>query len=313
MAPVTDRDTDLRVLVLVNAGAGTARHQSDEVLRAGLAAAFERAAVAAEFAFVPSRELGAAAEQARERAALGEIDAVVVGGGDGSVRTVAAVLAGTGVPLGILPLGTLNHFAKDLGIPVSLDAAVRVVAARQTRAVDVAEVNGQVFINNSSIGIYPYMVLDRERRREKHGLAKWTAMALAVVRTIRYFPRRRLSISAEGWTEPYRTPCLFVGNNQYRLAGRSLGRRETLDRGELCLYVAKHETPLGLAWLALRSALGLIDESRDLRTARASSAEITSRASRLLMALDGEATIVRPPLRYRTRPRALRVFAPSAA
>ena len=94
------------------------------------------------------------------QAKRGEIDAIVVGGGDGSVRTVAGVLADTGVPLGVLPLGTLNHFAKDLGIPLKVEQAAAAIAAGHTRNVDIAEVNGKTFINNSSIGIYPYMQLN---------------------------------------------------------------------------------------------------------------------------------------------------------
>ena len=84
--------------------------------------------------------------------ARGELDAVVVGGGDGSIRTVASVLVGTDVPLGIIPLGTLNHFAKDLRIPLIADRAVAVLASGKRRYVDVGEVNGEIFINNSSIG-----------------------------------------------------------------------------------------------------------------------------------------------------------------
>ena len=114
-----------------------------------------------------------AANRALQRVKRNEVDVIVAGGGDGTIHTIAAVLAGTGVPLGILPLGTLNHFAKDLGIPMELHDAVDVVAAARGVNVDVGEVNGIVFINNSSIGVYPYMVLDRERLRRRRRLQKW--------------------------------------------------------------------------------------------------------------------------------------------
>jgi diacylglycerol kinase family enzyme len=250
-----------------------------------------------------------AAERARERAVAGAIDGVAVGGGDGTIRTVAGVLADSGVPLGLLPLGTLNHFARDLGIPPDLQGAVAAIARGRVQAVDVAEVNGEVFVNNSSIGIYPYMVLDRERRRSLHGLTKWTAMALAVFRTLRYLPLRRLAIRAGGRDEPSRTPCVFVGNNEYDLAAPALGRRARLDAGELCLYVAQAEGRLALLWLAVRAGLGILRETRDLRKLRVAAAEIAARTSRLPVALDGEVARLRPPLRYRIRPRALRVFA----
>jgi diacylglycerol kinase family enzyme len=303
-------DKPLRVTALVNEMAGTVERSPDS-FRTALADAFARHGISANLEFLPSEQIREVAERARARAERGEIDGVVVGGGDGTINTVAGVLAGTGIPLGLLPLGTLNHFAKDLGIPLDLDGAVAVIGTADPRPVDVAEVNGRVFVNNSSIGIYPYMVLDRERRRAQHGQAKWVATFWAVLRTLRYLPRRRLSIRAQGWTEPCRTPCLFVGNNEYGLAGPSLGKRARLDDGELWLYVARQQSRTSLVWLALRAALGLIDQARDLRVLRVKSAEIDGRTSRLLVGIDGEVAVLRPPLRYRTHQGALRVFAPA--
>src|SRR5215212_650870 len=291
-------DKPLRVTALVNEMAGTVERSPDS-FRNALADAFARHGISANLEFLPSEQIREVAERARARAERGEIDGVVVGGGDGTINTVAGVLAGTGIPLGVLPLGTLNHFAKDLGIPLDLDGAVAVIGTADPRPVDVAEVNGRVFVNNSSIGIYPYMVLDRERRRAQHGQAKWVATIWAVLRTLRYMPRRRLSIRAQGWTEPFRTPCLFVGNNEYGLAGTSLGKRARLDDGELWLYVARQQSRTSLVWLAVRAALGLIDQARDLRVLRVKSAEIDGRTSRLLVGIDGEVAVLRPPLRYR--------------
>jgi diacylglycerol kinase family enzyme len=303
-------DTRLRVRALINRTAGTAARHGGETLRDALTAAFAERGVVAEIELLAGDALRTGAERAVAEVRSGTADAVVVGGGDGSVSTVASVLAGTGIPLGVLPLGTLNHFAKDLGIPTELDGAVAVIGARQQRAVDVAEVNGQVFINNSSIGIYPYMVLDRERRRRRAGLSKWTAMALAAWRAFRHLPVRRLAIAAESMTEPYRTPCLFVGNNAYEVHPPLLVRRPMLDQGQLCLYVAKAQTRLGLLWLVIRTALGLHNRARDLEMFQTRTAEIRSSASRLLVAADGEVEVMRPPLRYRVNPGALTVFAP---
>ena len=182
---------------------------------------------------------------------------------------------GTAVPLGVLPLGTLNHFAKDLGLPQDVDGAVRVIAAGQTRDVDVAEVNGRVFINNSSIGIYPYMVVDRDRRQSADGHGKWPAMALAFVRMLWRFPRRRLAVRTEGWETPHRTPCLFVGNNAYSVELLTLGQRAGSMAGELWLFVAKQRSPLALLWFAVRAgSAGSIrpGTSRRWRPARSRSA-----------------------------------------
>ncbi|MGE5259903.1 MAG: diacylglycerol/lipid kinase family protein, partial [Actinomycetota bacterium] len=131
-----------RVVALMNAGAGAFNQKLASNVEGELASTFAHNGIAARILFVDGSDLHAAAESALAQAKRGAIDAVVVGGGDGSIRTVASALAGTDVPLGVLPLGTLNHFAKDLGVPLNADAAVSVIAAGHVRAVDLAEVNG---------------------------------------------------------------------------------------------------------------------------------------------------------------------------
>jgi diacylglycerol kinase family enzyme len=299
-----------RVVALMNAGAGAFNQKLASNVESELASTFAHNGIAARILFVDGSDLHAAAESALAQAKRGAIDAVVVGGGDGSIRTVASALAGTDVPLGVLPLGTLNHFAKDLEVPLNADAAVSVIAAGHVRAVDLAEVNGHTFINNSSIGIYPYMVIDRERRRAAHKLAKWMAMIPAFFRMLRHFPRRRLRIAAQGFERPYRTPCLFVGNNEYGTELFSFGRRQHLDRGELWFYVVKPRNPLEFLLMVWRLCFGHMDQARDLDTFRLKDADVWAKASRLPVALDGEVRILHTPLAYRTRPGALRVIAP---
>ncbi len=300
----------IRVAVLLNNAAGTIVGADGRPLNETLAAAFTGHGITARLDFLSATELTAGAERALQEAENNQIDAVVVGGGDGSIASIANVFAGSDVPVGILPLGTLNHFAKDLGIPLALEQAVAVIAAGQVQSVDLGEVNGEIFVNNSSIGVYPYLVLDRQRMQQQHGMRKWTAMAFAIWRTLRNFPLRRLRIRTGGRAEPFRSPCVFIGNNEYGLTGPGAGKRERLDAGELCVYVAKRQSRLALFWLACRSMLGFLDQSRDLRELKVPDVEISSRTSRLLVALDGEVKMLRPPLRYRTRPHALRVFAP---
>ena len=302
-----------RVVALMNAGAGSFNQRLAGEIESQLASAFAHRGVAVTIKFVEGEDLRAEAEKAVKQAKHGEIDAVVVGGGDGSVRTAAGVLAGTGVPLGVLPLGTLNHFAKDLGIPLQVEAAAWTIAAGHVRVIDLAEVNGETFINNSSIGIYPYMVIDRERRRAAHKLAKWTAMVPAFFRMLRHFPRRRLRIKAQGFAIPYRTPCLFVGNNEYGTELFTFGKRKHLDRGELWFYVVKPRNPAEFALMVWRLCFGHLEQARDLDTFRLSEAEIGARTSRLPVALDGEVRMLHTPLKYRVIPGALQVIAPEPA
>ena len=304
--------TGRRLRVVLNRDGGTARRLGVDPLRAQLSEGFARAGAAAELTFVPGDELVRRLEQARDDALAHGLDGIVVGGGDGSVNAAATVLAGTGVPLGVLPLGTLNHFARDLGIPPEPEAAAAAIAAAQPRPVDVAEVNGHLFVNNSLLGAYPYMVADRERRRELHGLGKWTAMSLAFLRMLARFPRRRLTLCFEGDRRPVRTPCLLVGVNEYDPQLFEVRRRHGLDEGHLWLVVAKHASPLGFAWFAFRAAFRGLVESRDFETHKLRSLEVRARTTRLPVSIDGELLRLRPPLRYRIRPGKLLVLAPPA-
>jgi diacylglycerol kinase family enzyme len=299
-----------RAVALMNgrAGAFSQRHAAD--IEKTLKASFSRHGLEVEIDFIDGEDLNEAVDRARSRAERGEIAAVVIGGGDGSVRIAASVLSGSGVPLGIVPLGTLNHFAKDLGIPLRIEDAVAAIARKRVRAVDLAEVNGETFINNSSIGIYPYMVIDREARRARHKLAKWMAAVPAFLRMMRHFPRRRLRISAAGFERPYRTPCLFVGNNEYAVELFTLRRRKRLNSGKLWLYVVKPREPLEFFWMVCRLCFGRLDQARDLDRFELAEAEVSAKTSRLPVALDGDVRILHTPLHYRSRPGALTVIVP---
>jgi YegS/Rv2252/BmrU family lipid kinase len=301
-----------RVAVLLNRAAGTIVCRDGRTLGETIAAAFDQHGITATLEFLSGEELKESARRSLQRSKKNEIDALVVGGGDGSIATVAGVVADTGLPIGILPLGTFNHFARDLGIPLQVEQAIDLIAAGQARLVDLGEVNGESFVNNSSIGIYPHLVVGRERLREQRGMGKWTATALAAWRTLRNFPLRRLHIRAEGLAERHHSPCVFIGNNEYCLTGPTVGKRERLDAGELCVYVARQQSRLALFWLACRSLLGFLDQSQDLRALKAPNIEITSSTRRLLVALDGEVITLHTPLRYRARPNVLRVYAPES-
>lgn len=301
-----------RVRVLLNASSGTTSAERCGELCTKLEEAFAMHGISATLEVLPGEGLQAGAERAAQEASRAELDAIVVAGGDGSIRTVAGVLADSGVRLGVIPLGTRNHFAKDLGLPLALDKAVAVIAAGDATAVDVAEVNGRVFVNNSSIGVYPYLVLDRERRRRRSRLWKWVAMIPAMLRAIRNFPLRRLRITTGPSVEVYRSPCVFIGNNEYQLQGFDFGSRRGLSSGQLCLYVAKRQSVISLVWLGLRCVLGLLDHQRDLRAVILPALTISSHKRRLLVAMDGEIESIPSPLNYRTRPAALQVFSPSS-
>ena len=296
----------MRIRVIVNKGGGTS--EGDEAEAERIRAAFEAGGVDAD---VRPTEPDDIAEAFREAATASGLDAVVAGGGDGTLSCAAGQLAGTGRPFGILPLGTLNHLARDAGIPAALEEAVAVIAAGRTREIDVAEVNGRVFVNNSSVGLYPDMVRLREAQQERSGRGKRLAMLSASLASLRSFRRHRLWISAPGLEAPIRTPLLFVGNNRYQVSLFALGQRERLDQGELCLYAIRARGRAHLFWAGIRGIFGRLDQQRDFITAYVGEAEISSDRPMLTLSADGETIRMETPLRYRIRPKALKLIVPA--
>ncbi|PZR71340.1 MAG: sphingosine kinase [Chthoniobacterales bacterium] len=246
---------------------------------------------------------------AREAVRAGE-KTIVAAGGDGTISGVAGELAGTDKILGVLPIGTLNHFAKDLRIPLDFEAAVRTVVQGRVRSVDAGEVNGRIFINNSSLGIYPQIVSRRKAQEQQLSRGKWPAFFWATVQALRRFPFLDLRLTIEGRQINRRTAFLFVGNNEYEIAGFNLGSRACVDAGKLGLYLTQRTGRLGLFRLAFHALFGRVDQEKDFDVFCVAEARIETRKHRLLVAQDGEIEWMESPLEYRIRPAALRVLVP---
>jgi diacylglycerol kinase family enzyme len=238
---------------------------------------------------------------------------VVAGGGDGTLSAIASRLVGTGIPMGVLPLGTLNHFAKDLHIPLVLADAVRLIAAGHTTDVDVGEVNGRIFINNSGLGLYPDIVRHRDRQQRTLGRSKWQALAWATWSLLRRYPFVQVRLLIDGQAREWRTPFVFVGNNEYAMEGLRIGGRGRLDAGRLCVYVTQQPGRVGLLRLALHALIGRLRQASDFDALSATELLIETRRQRIHVAADGEVWPMTSPLRYRVRPGALRVIVPAPA
>ena len=252
---------------------------------------------------------GAELSDLAEKAAASAARVVIAGGGDGTLNAVASRLAGGEKIFGVLPLGTLNHFAKDLNIPLELSAAVDNITAGNVAPVDVGDVNGQIFLNNSSIGLYPQIVMRRDTQR-KHGWPKWMASISALFRTLRQYVAFRVYVIADGKRLTRRTPILFVGNNEYQIEGRSLGSRRCLDTGRLCLYVLHNTGPWGLFKFAFRALIRRAWRTKDFDALQAREIDVETRRKKTRVAFDGEVANMETPLRYRIRSAALKVIVP---
>lgn len=297
-----------RAVVLLNAAAGSVAPEGASEVAARVSAAFSETGLIADISAVDSRSM---ADEVRNAVAAGA-DRVIVGGGDGTLSSAAEVLVGGPVPLGILPLGTKNHFARDLGVPADLNEAARVIAAGHVRQVDVGEVNGRVFINNCSLGVYADMVRDRETQEIRDDRRRWAAMLRASWGSLRRFRVRMVTLQVDGRVLRVTTPLVFVGNNRYETRLLALGRRTALDDGLLWLYVARNTSRLGIVRLGARMLLGRLEQAQDFEALATAELEVRTRRRHLRVAVDGEVRPMLSPLRWRSRPGALAVLAPPA-
>jgi diacylglycerol kinase family enzyme len=293
----------VKIDVIINARSGAGNKVE---VQHRLAQAFKATGVEARISLARN---GAEVVKLAQRALRSDAQVIVAAGGDGTVSAVAATVIGSDKALGVLPYGTMNHFAKDLKIPLDLEGAVETIVADHEARVDVGEVNDHIFVNNSSLGLYPSIVREREKQ-QRLGWGKWPAFVWAALTVLRRYPFLGIRVSVDGQDLRSRTPFVFIGNNEYEMAGFNIGRRARLDKGELSLYVTNRTGRLGLIRLALRALLGGLRQEKDFLAIRTKEVWIETKHRRLRLALDGEVTNLVPPLHYRVRPGALRVLAP---
>lgn len=214
-------------------------------------------------------------------------------GGDGTISAVAGLIAGTGATLLPLPGGTLNNFTKDLGVPQDIDKALGHAVAAKPRAIDIASVNDNYFVNNSSIGLYPQSLQTRKRIEDR--LGKWPAAVIGGIRALVRFRTYSVTIG----NETLRTPFVFVGNNDYRLQTKQGPHRTQLDKGVLCVYIVKASTRLGLVRLFIVALFGRLrsEKSFDYRTAQSMTIDSDKHRS-VHVSHDGELTTLSMPITY---------------
>ena len=296
--------TPLKIIISSGAGPGDNTKAAER-----LEEIFKAAQIAVDISLVQGGE--EITELARE-AARGPYEVIVAAGGDGTINSVATAVLDTDKILGVLPLGTLNHFAKDLRIPIDLETAARTIIAGHTTEVDVAEVNNRMFLNNSSLGLYPMIVREREKR-PRLGSGKWPAFIWATIQAFRRYPLLDVQLRVNGELLDLTTPFVFVGNNEYAMDLFNIGARARLDKGVLSIYITHRTSRLRLITLALRAVVGGLRLDKDFLELRSSEVKIQTAHKRLRVAFDGEIEVMKPPLDYRIRSRALRVIVPKDA
>jgi diacylglycerol kinase family enzyme len=245
-----------------------------------------------------------------EKASENGFDTIVAGGGDGTINGVVSAMADNAkFTLGVIPLGTFNHFARDLAIPADLEEAIQVIAAGFAKSIDLGEVNGCVFVNNSSVGLYPELVKLREGLQKSGHSKRWAAIWASLRILLRF---RRLNLVLRdpvGTVLGAKTSMLFVGNNAYETNLTALGTRDSLEAGKLWVMMSASSSRLGL----LSSLLAMLWSRQGGReTFISDTSAFSASCSRavLKVAVDGEVLQLKPPLNYRIRTKSLRVIVP---
>lgn len=236
---------------------------------------------------------------------------ILVAGGDGTIAAAAGAAAGTHVELAVLPVGTLNHLAKDLSIPLDVGEAARIAHSGRAVPIDAAAVNDRIFLNTSSVGAYVTFV--RLRERLERALGYHVASFIAAARLFVHLPLSRVTVRTNGISRDYLTPLVFVGVGERELKLPALGAR--VERGRSGLHVMVVRRRSG----ARTFALGLAAAARGVKAVAATPAmdafiveSVRIEPHAHVAAVDGELVRVTPALEYRHLPQALRVVVPSA-
>lgn len=233
---------------------------------------------------------------------------IVVGGGDGTLSAAASSLTGTDCRMGVLPMGTFNYFARSLGIPGDIAAAIGILARGQERCLSVGEVNGRIFLNNASLGLYTRVLTRREDLYRRWGRSRIAAHLSVLSSVVRARAPLSLRVTVDGTTRRWRTPMVFVASNPFQLSEFRLAGAECVEQGQFAMYVAPDSGPAGLLVLTVKLALGLLRSDRDFELVCGKSIVVETKRSPRHVVRDGERELMHGPFCFQVRPAALRVI-----
>lgn len=258
---------------------------------------FKAADVAIEYSF-STKQLGSS--KLKDLIRRGRIIAVV--GGDGTLNSLARLIVGTKSTMLPLPGGTFNHFVRDLGMSAEVETIVSGVSQAETRMIDVAYVNDELFLNNSNIGLYPFSLI--ERKTTKRLLGKHVAAVLSAFDQLSLFRRHRLIIDGEKMKSPF----VFIGNNVYDIRRSIIPQRNAFDKGVLTVMVASSGSRLKLLASVFAVMRGNVSERDDFTVTKRREVTIYSNERSIPVSYDGEVARLTPPLVNRSAPKSLRVL-----
>jgi diacylglycerol kinase family enzyme len=300
----------MKALVLLNRGAGTLLRTEPEEEAGRVRERFGRFGIEADVRAVAGEEI---TELVREAVGSAGTEMVVAGGGDGTLNAVATELVDTGKVFAALPLGTLNHLAKELGMPQELDAAIDAIGNGVVKEMNVGEVNGRPFLLFSAIGLYADIIKHRDAQRKALGRKKWPAMFVAAVKVFTRFPLMWVRVSTGEGSWWRLTPAVYVSISEYQKELFGVEHVACRERQGLDVFVAAKRSRMGTIWLIMKAALGLVKPVKDYEAMCVQECAIDLRQRSVRVGIDGEVVSMEPPLLYRLRRGVLRVRVPGGS
>lgn len=308
-APPRRRLDTMRIHAIFNAQAGTLLDQDKNEFVQSVGRRLRAGGNEVEVELVEPGEIDAATD----RALAGTIDVLVMGGGDGTIRAAAAKLVGKEIALGIIPLGTLNRLARDLKIPFDPEEAAAVIAEGDRVAIDVADVNGRIFLCTSLLGL-PIRIAEQRQALRGSGFGERIRGYTSLLHNV-LTNRRRFAVEVDDGNvaQSVRAISIAVSNNPLAETPGMALTRPRLDSGRLALYLSKHKSGGAMSLGMLRRLFGKPGSDPEIEELRAKRIVLRSRRAHVQVSNDGEIEELTTPLRYSIAPRALRVMAPRSA
>lgn len=301
----------MKALVLLNSAAGTLARSATQDEPDRIRAAFARHGIIADVHSVPGPDLPKTARDAR----TSDFDLVVAGGGDGTLNSIASELIGSDKPFAVLPLGTLNHLAKELDTPADLDEAVDAIARGLTSGAiepfNVGQVNDRPFLLFAAIGLYANVVKHRDAQRKALGRSKWPAMLVALFRVLTRMPLFRVRLKLPDSNYWRVTPLVFVALSEHQIKLFGVSEFSCPSREQLNIYVASRRKPLGVLLLLLRILLRLVKPQKDFEILCVPETEVSLKSKHVRVGMDGEVIDLETPLHFKILPAALRIVRPT--
>lgn len=223
---------------------------------------------------------------------------VIVVGGDGTLRTAAQILVGTSIPLAVVPTGTFNFFARNLGIPDSPVAALELAVQGEARPVMLGEVNGRVFLNNASFGMYSRLIRAREAYTRRFGRHRVVAALSTLLTLMKGYRTMRLNLRTSDATRQVLSRMVFVGINTLQLRGVSVEYAQCTQRQQMTVVVMKPLQRWDMFRLIFRGLLRRLSNEENLACFCAERLTIEPDRRHLGVVLDGERLRLQSPLNF---------------